>query len=104
MSPPFPAASSQTSRSSTSTTPKTRRRAPTRISSSPAPAASSTGLPAIADDSGLAVDALGGAPGIYSARWAGPAKDFARAMALVEDKLQAAGARTPDQRRAHFVS
>ena len=41
-----------------------------------AAAAATSGLPAFADDSGLAVDALGGEPGIYSARWAGPAKDF----------------------------
>ncbi|HWI26608.1 MAG TPA: RdgB/HAM1 family non-canonical purine NTP pyrophosphatase [Stellaceae bacterium] len=44
-------------------------------------------LPALADDSGLVVPALGGAPGIYSARWAGPERDFARAMALVEERL-----------------
>jgi XTP/dITP diphosphohydrolase len=46
-----------------------------------------SGLPALADDSGLCVAALGGGPGIYSARWAGPDKDFASAMRLVEDKL-----------------
>ena len=67
-------------------------------------AAKATGLPAFADDSGLAVDALGGAPGIHSARWAGPDKNFSRAMAKIEDKLQAAGATTPDRRKAHFVS
>ncbi len=44
-------------------------------------------LPALADDSGLVVPALGGAPGIYSARWAGPAKDFGSAMARVEREL-----------------
>ncbi|MBC7951996.1 MAG: RdgB/HAM1 family non-canonical purine NTP pyrophosphatase [Rhodospirillaceae bacterium] len=50
-------------------------------------AAQASGLPALADDSGLAVDGLGGDPGIYSARWAGPSKDFQAAMALVNDKL-----------------
>jgi XTP/dITP diphosphohydrolase len=50
--------------------------------------ADASGLPALADDSGLAVAALGGAPGIYSARWAGGAKDFAGAMARVERELQ----------------
>ena len=44
-------------------------------------------LPALADDSGLAVDALGGAPGIYSARWGGPAKDFDMAMARVNAEI-----------------
>jgi XTP/dITP diphosphohydrolase len=50
-------------------------------------AAAASGLPALADDSGLVVPALGGAPGIYSARWAGPAKDFATAMARVRREL-----------------
>jgi XTP/dITP diphosphohydrolase len=50
-------------------------------------AATAAGLPALADDSGLSVVALGGAPGIYSARWAGPGKDFALAMQKVEDAL-----------------
>jgi XTP/dITP diphosphohydrolase len=67
-------------------------------------AAAASGLLALADDSGLAVDALGGDPGIYSARWAGPRKDFAIAMQAVEDRLQAAGATTPDRRRAQFVA
>lgn len=67
-------------------------------------AAKAANLPAFADDSGLAVDALGGAPGIYSARWAGPGKDFAAAMARVERLLQERGATTPEARRAHFVS
>jgi len=66
-------------------------------------AAERSGLPALADDSGLAVDALGGAPGIYSARWAGAAKDFAAAMERVERELAAAGATGPDGRRARFV-
>jgi XTP/dITP diphosphohydrolase len=56
-----------------------------------------------ADDSGLVVEALEGAPGIHSARWAGPAKDFAAAMRRIEDELAARGAREPSQRRAHFA-
>lgn len=60
--------------------------------------AEASGLPALADDSGLVVPALDGAPGIYSARWAGPSKDFAAAMARVEREL---GDR---DRRAHFVA
>ena len=53
----------------------------------------STGLPALGDDSGLAVDALDGAPGIHSARWAGPGRDFAAAIARLEREL--AGSRNP---------
>jgi XTP/dITP diphosphohydrolase len=67
-------------------------------------AVAATGLPAFADDSGLAVDALDGAPGIYSARWAGPDKNFRSAMETIEDKLHERGATTPDRRKAHFVS
>ncbi|HJM60397.1 MAG TPA: RdgB/HAM1 family non-canonical purine NTP pyrophosphatase [Alphaproteobacteria bacterium] len=50
-------------------------------------AAAASGLPALADDSGLVVAALGGAPGIFSARWGGPSKDFAAAMARLERAL-----------------
>jgi XTP/dITP diphosphohydrolase len=77
-------------------------RANARIKAQAASAAS--GLPAFADDSGLAVDALGGAPGIHSARWAGPDKNFRRAMEKVEMDLAARAARDRDARRAHFVS
>ncbi len=63
-------------------------------------AAAGSGHPALADDSGLAVAALEGAPGIHSARWAGPNKDFAAAMARVERELEKAGV---ENRRAAFV-
>ena len=63
-------------------------------------AAARSGLASLSDDSGLCVDALGGDPGIYSARWAGPEKDFRVAMRKIEELLLAQG--TPD-RRAHFV-
>jgi XTP/dITP diphosphohydrolase len=55
-------------------------------------AARGAALPSLADDSGIEVEALGGAPGIYSARWAGPAKDFKVAMRRVADELGARGA------------
>jgi XTP/dITP diphosphohydrolase len=55
-------------------------------------AADASGMIALADDSGLCVKALDGAPGIYSARWAGPTKDFAMAMRKVEERLEEVGA------------
>lgn len=58
-----------------------------------------TGVPALADDSGLGADALGGAPGIYSARWAGPEKDFDAAMKKLQIELG-----TSENRGAAFVS
>lgn len=67
-------------------------------------AADAAGLPALADDSGICIDALDGAPGIFSARWGGKAKDFNAAMARVERELALRGATAPEQRRAHFVS
>ncbi len=69
-----------------------------------AAAARAAGLPALADDSGLCVDALDGDPGLYSARWAGPDKDFSGAMARIERLLDDKGARSPERRRAHFVA
>ena len=66
--------------------------------------ANATGLPALSDDSGLEVEALLGAPGIYSARWAGPAKDFSSAMQKVADALTAKKAWTTTGPRANFTA
>lgn len=57
-------------------------------------AVAGSGLPALSDDSGIAVHALGGAPGVYSADWAGPGKDFGPAMQRVEDGLKGSAKRT----------
>lgn len=67
-------------------------------------AAATAGLPALADDSGLVVPALDGGPGVQSARWAGPERDFRLAMAKLEEALASrARARLPADRRAYFV-
>lgn len=66
-------------------------------------AATASGLPALSDDSGLEVEALGGQPGVYSARWAGPGKDFGIGMKRVADALEAAGAWTGEGPRANFT-
>jgi len=69
-------------------------------------AAAEAGLPALADDSGLCVDAIGGQPGVYTANWAGSAsnggRDYMVGMRRLEDTLQAAGATTPAARRGSF--
>jgi XTP/dITP diphosphohydrolase len=67
-------------------------------------AAKASGLAAFADDSGLVVDALGGAPGIQSARWAGPDKNFKHAMEVIDSMLNDHGATNPASRTAHFIS
>ena len=71
-------------------------------------AASATGLPALSDDSGLCVDALGGAPGVYTADWAekedGSGRDFLMAMEKVEKSLQEKGASDPADRTGRFVA
>ncbi len=67
-------------------------------------AANGAQMPALADDSGLVVAALGGAPGIHSARWAGQARDFLLPMRRVQHELEAAGAKNPERRRAYFIS
>ena len=69
-----------------------------------AAAARASGSVAFADDSGLVVDALGGEPGIHSARWAGPEKDFRGAMNRIQTLLIERNAKSPEQRRAHFIA
>ena len=66
-------------------------------------ATDASGEPALADDSGLVVPALDGAPGIYSARWAGPGKDFRVAMDRIEAELAARGRETIGGAAAYFV-
>lgn len=66
-----------------------------------------SGLPALSDDSGIAIDALNGAPGVYTANWAereDGTRDFAMAMEKVEKALSSKGATRPEQRRCRFVS
>lgn len=70
-------------------------------------AAIATGLPALSDDSGLCVDTLGGAPGVYTANWAelpDGSRDFGVAMQKTEDALRTAGATRPEDRRSRFVA
>ena len=67
-------------------------------------AARASGKVSFADDSGLVVDALDEEPGIHSARWAGPDKDFRAAMNRIQTLLIERGAKKPGQRRAHFVA
>ncbi|MGE0281665.1 MAG: RdgB/HAM1 family non-canonical purine NTP pyrophosphatase [Rhizobiaceae bacterium] len=70
-------------------------------------AATATGLPALSDDSGLMIDALGGDPGVYTADWATQddgTRDFGKAMQRAEDAMQEAGAKTPDMRSGRFVA
>jgi len=69
--------------------------------------AKASGLPALSDDSGIVIDALGGDPGVYTANWAETpdgTRDFRMAMEKVEAALEKAGAVTPESRRCRFVS
>ena len=66
--------------------------------------ATATGMPAVADDTGLEVEALGGAPGVYSARFAGEGATYADNVAMLVSELDRVGAITPDTRRARFRS
>ncbi|NKN35107.1 RdgB/HAM1 family non-canonical purine NTP pyrophosphatase [Agrobacterium sp. a22-2] len=69
--------------------------------------AKASGLPSLSDDSGIVIDALGGAPGVYTANWAereDGSRDFAMAMEKVEKALADKGATEPSQRTARFVS
>jgi XTP/dITP diphosphohydrolase len=67
-------------------------------------AAKASGIPALADDSGLCIDALDGAPGIFTANWAGPNKNFITAFTRIEQELVLRGALSLQQRRAHFTA
>jgi XTP/dITP diphosphohydrolase len=67
-------------------------------------AVAATGLPALADDSGLCVAALDGAPGVHTADWGGPRRDWSLAMNRVEQQLQMRGARSAELRRAAFMA
>lgn len=67
-------------------------------------AAANTGLPALADDSGIEIDALDGAPGVYTADWAGPDRDFSIAMERVNEEMTARGAWADPAPKANFIS
>ena len=67
-------------------------------------AAKGSGLPSLADDSGIEIDALDGAPGVYTADWAGPKRDFSIAMQKVHDELKAKQDWNGEPLRANFIS